>query len=91
MTQGKRTIGLVPHLRRSDLFGIDFPALPGWADVWRSALRALSFLPQLAAGKSAARDDKGESEFSLWDRLHEQKETADLSTALRSGRDDKFN
>jgi len=23
------------------LFGIDFPALPGWADVWRSALRAL--------------------------------------------------
>src|ERR1700676_4926552 len=41
------------------LFGIDFPALPGWADVWRSALRALhlqrsavSFLPQPAAGKS---------------------------------------
>src|SRR6201999_2741646 len=23
------------------LFGIEFPALPGWADVWRSALRAL--------------------------------------------------
>src|SRR5258708_25526607 len=41
MTQGDRTIDLVPRLRRSDLFGIDFPALPGWADVWRSALRAL--------------------------------------------------
>src|ERR1700678_4835921 len=49
------------------LFGIDTPALPGWADVWRSALRAshpwrlpVSFLSQVAAGKSAARDDKGE-------------------------------
>jgi hypothetical protein len=48
MTQGERTIGLVPRLRRSDHFWIDFPALPGWADVWRSALRALCpwrFLP----------------------------------------------
>jgi hypothetical protein len=41
MTQGERTIDLVPHLRRSDPLQIDFPALPGWADVWRSALRAL--------------------------------------------------
>src|SRR5580658_10781289 len=49
------------------LLGVDSPALPGWADVWRSALRAshpwrlpVSFLSQVAAGKSAARDDKGE-------------------------------
>ena len=48
MTQARRTIGLVPRLRRSIIFGIGFPALPGWADVWRSALRALPpwrFLP----------------------------------------------
>ena len=37
---GKRTIGLVPRYG-APLFGINFPALPGWADVWRSALRAL--------------------------------------------------
>src|SRR5882757_1275928 len=32
-----------PTARRGTriIFGIDFPALPGWADVWRSALRAL--------------------------------------------------
>ena len=31
----------VPRLRRSDIVGeSDAPALPGWADVWRSALRA---------------------------------------------------
>ena len=48
------------------LFGIDSPALPGWADVWRSALRAshpwrlpVSFLSQLVAGNSVARDDRG--------------------------------
>jgi hypothetical protein len=29
------------------LFGIDFPALPGWADVWRSALWALHLWPSL--------------------------------------------
>jgi hypothetical protein len=72
MTQAGRTIGLVPRLRRSVIFGIGFPALPGWANVWRSALRAfgsvtfwrsalrafasvtifaVSFLPQLGAGK----------------------------------------
>jgi hypothetical protein len=46
------------------LFGIDSPALPGWADVWRSALRAshpsrlpVSFLSQVFAGNFAARDD----------------------------------
>src|SRR5258708_39410813 len=61
MTQGERTIGLVPRLRRSDPLRDHFPALPGWADVWRSALRALHLcdfcrviLLQLAAGKSAA-------------------------------------
>jgi hypothetical protein len=32
--------GLVPRLRRSDDSGIDVPALPDWADVWQSALRA---------------------------------------------------
>jgi hypothetical protein len=41
VTQGEGTIGLVPRLRRSDLLRYRFPALPGWADVWRSALRAL--------------------------------------------------
>ncbi len=59
--------------------GIDFPALPGWADVWRSALRALHLgqsLPchfsLLAADKSPAptagrgrRDDKGKSDASI--------------------------
>jgi len=47
---------------------------PGWADVWQSALRAWHqwlFLPvsfllsQLASGKSAARDDKGEIGASI--------------------------
>src|ERR1700733_8141056 len=54
------------------LFGIDSPALPGWADVWRSALRAshpwrlpVSFLSQLATGKSASRDDKGKGVASM--------------------------
>ena len=31
---------LVPRLRRSYPLGRSSPALPGWADVWRSALRA---------------------------------------------------
>jgi hypothetical protein len=47
MTKGERTIDLVPRLRRSDPLQIDFPALPGWADVWRSALRALHLWPSL--------------------------------------------
>ena len=29
----RRITGLVPRLRRSDQLQIDFPALPGWADV----------------------------------------------------------
>ena len=30
----------VPHLRRSTIILGGYPALPGWADVWRAALRA---------------------------------------------------
>jgi hypothetical protein len=30
----------VPRLWRSNDIGIDFPALPDWADVWPPALRA---------------------------------------------------
>ena len=33
---------MVPRLRRSVIVGIDNPALPGWAYVWRPALRAFS-------------------------------------------------
>jgi hypothetical protein len=36
----RRITGLVPRLRRSDDLWIDVPALPDWADVWQSALRA---------------------------------------------------
>jgi hypothetical protein len=36
--------GLVPRRRRSGLLRYCFPALPGWADVLRSALRALHTL-----------------------------------------------
>ncbi len=36
---------MVPRPRRSSLTGIGVPALPGWADVLRSALRALAFAP----------------------------------------------
>ena len=57
------------------LFGIGSPALPGWADVWRSALRAshpwrlpVSFLSQVVAGSSVARDHKGEGNASLESR-----------------------
>ena len=35
-----RIAGLVPRLQRSDMLGNVVPALPGWADVWQSALRA---------------------------------------------------
>ena len=66
---------------------IDFPALPGWADVWRSALRALasmaifavSFHPQLAAGKLAAPNEQ--NDFSISIRYWEG-ETADSSASL---------
>jgi hypothetical protein len=44
---GPQTVGPCPLLMTQCrtygariLFGIDSPALPGWADVWRSALRA---------------------------------------------------
>jgi hypothetical protein len=50
------------------LLGIDSPALPGWADVWRPALRAshpwrlpVSFLSQVVAGNLGARDDNSYS------------------------------
>jgi hypothetical protein len=43
----EQTKSLVPLLRRSDPLPIHFPALPGWADVWRSALRALHLLRSL--------------------------------------------
>jgi hypothetical protein len=33
--------GLVPRLQRSDHLRYRFPALPGWAHIWWSALRAL--------------------------------------------------
>jgi hypothetical protein len=32
--------GLVPRLRRPRSFWIDFPAVPSWAHIWQSALRA---------------------------------------------------
>jgi hypothetical protein len=46
-------------------FWIDFPALPGWADVWVAgppglaslAIFDVSFVSQLAPGKLAAQDD----------------------------------
>jgi hypothetical protein len=46
-TQGELTIGLVPRLRRSDPLRDRFPSPTGWADVWRSALRALHLWPSL--------------------------------------------
>jgi hypothetical protein len=82
------------------LFGIDSPALPGWADVWRSApstssgqaLRAshpcrfpVSFLSQFVAGNLAARDDKGEGvSFDLYLVLDEST-AGPHSTSLRAG------
>src|SRR3954454_6560493 len=71
MTERERTIGQVPRLRRSDLF-FDFPALPGWADVWRSAppglastaiCRVIGFMTSPKA-RSSARDDKGKGDGS---------------------------
>jgi hypothetical protein len=41
MTQGEQTMVECRAYGARILFDIDFPALPGWADVWRSALRAL--------------------------------------------------
>ena len=40
MTKMRAGPGLEPHLRRSDHRRVCAPALPGWAHVWRSALRA---------------------------------------------------
>jgi hypothetical protein len=74
------------------LFGIDFPALPGWADVWRSALRAshpwrlpVSFLSQLATGNSTARDDKGKGVAYVYTRRPVERTAGTHSTSLRAG------
>jgi hypothetical protein len=93
MTQGERTIDLVPRLRRSDPLRDRFPSPsglgsrlavgpPGLASM---AIFAVSFLPQLAAGTSAAptarrggQDDKGESDASI--------ESGCWTGAWRSGR-----
>ena len=72
MTQLGAGPGLVPRLRRSDHFGID-------PQPFRAGLKfgdrpsgpriigdpELSFLSQLALGKSSARDDKGEGDASI--------------------------
>jgi hypothetical protein len=85
---GMTRSGLVPRLRRSDHLRYRFPALPGWADVLRSALRALhpwrlpvSFLPQLAAGKLAARDDKGDGRASIEHSGASDNASGDMSLA----------
>jgi hypothetical protein len=58
----------VPRLRRSIIIRIDNPALPGWADVWRPALRAW-VLTQTFTPLPSAQVRSGDPDFLYVARL----------------------